>query len=66
MENLPKEPVRVRAQANRKVSMALPRQDSGDVQMAAGPKSDCSAAHFADAMTQFGGQAQAARKPANP
>lgn len=61
MENLPPESIQVRPQAKRPVSMALPREDSGMVQQAAGARPATSAAHFADAQSRVLGKP--AQKP---
>lgn len=61
MENIKPETISVKAQRKGPVSMALPRQDSGMVQQAAGARPGSSAAHFADAQSKVLGKG--AQKP---
>lgn len=53
MSNMSKEPIVKKAMKGGQPSMKLPREDDGKVHVATGPRSNQSAAHFADAMTGF-------------
>jgi len=51
--NMSKEPISKKMPKGGQPSMKLPREDDGKVHEATGPRSNQSAANFADAMTGF-------------